>query len=70
VPGLGVGGNGTASEFGTLTGMLRQEVDDFLRSLGAEVRVTEGGYVEYKFIDRSKVVIRPDGEIVRLPAPQ
>jgi hypothetical protein len=70
VPGLGMGGNGSASEFGTLTGMTRQEVDAFLRGLGAEVKVTIGGYIEYKFADRSKVVIRPDGEVVRLPAPR
>ena len=35
MPSQGVGGNGIASEFGDLTGMTRQEVDDFLRGLGA-----------------------------------
>jgi hypothetical protein len=47
VPSQGVGGNGIASEFGDLTGMTRQEVDDFLRGLGAEIRTTRGGYVAY-----------------------
>jgi hypothetical protein len=37
---MGVGGNGTASEFGDLTGLTRQEVDNFLRGLGADVTVT------------------------------
>ncbi|MBR8832635.1 MAG: hypothetical protein DSM106950_00965 [Stigonema ocellatum SAG 48.90 = DSM 106950] len=70
MPGSGVGGNGTASEFGDLTGLSRQEVDDFLQGLGANVKVTPGGYVEYKFPDRSKVAIRPNGEIIRTPAPK
>lgn len=65
----GVGGNGTASELGDLTGMNRQEVDLFLKELGAKVKITSGGYVEYKFADRSKVTIRTDGEVVRTPAP-
>ncbi|MEG3929224.1 MULTISPECIES: hypothetical protein [unclassified Microcoleus] len=70
VPSQGVGGNGIASEFGDLTGMTREEVDDFLRGLGAEIRTTEGGYLEYEFADRSRVNIRPDGEVVRTPAPR
>lgn len=69
MPSKGVGGNGTASEFGDLTGMTRQEVDLFLKELGAKVKITSGGYVEYKFRDRSKVIIRPSGEVVRTPAP-
>jgi hypothetical protein len=68
VPSQGVGGNGIASEFGDLTGMTRQEVDDFLRGLGAEIRTTKGGYLEYEFADRSRVHIRTDGEVGRTPA--
>ncbi|MBO3463703.1 hypothetical protein G7B40_017100 [Aetokthonos hydrillicola Thurmond2011] len=67
--GSGVGGNGAASEFGDLTGFSREEVDDFLQGLGASVKITSGGYVEYKFPDRSKVTIRPNGEVIRTPAP-
>lgn len=70
MPSQGVGGNGTASEFGDLTGMTRQEVDEFLRGLGASKTISKGGYVEYKFPDASKVTIRLDGEIVRTPAPK
>ena len=70
MPSQGFGGNGIASEFGDLTGMARQEVDDFLRGLGAEVRTTEGGYIEYEFADRSRVNIRTDGEVIRTPAPR
>ncbi|NER33935.1 MAG: hypothetical protein F6J93_07795 [Oscillatoria sp. SIO1A7] len=69
MPSKGVGGNGTASEFGDLTGMTRQEIDEFFKKLDAKVKITSGGYVEYKFPDRSKVIIRPDGEVVRTPAP-
>jgi hypothetical protein len=47
--------------------MSRREADVFLRSLGAEVRMTAGGYTRYKFSDRSEVWIRPNGEVVRLP---
>ena len=43
VPSQGVGGNGIASEFGDLTGITRQGVDEFLRGLGAEIRPTKGG---------------------------
>ena len=50
MPSQGVGGNGIASEFGDLTGMTRQEVDDFLRGLGAEIRTTRDGYVAYNFL--------------------
>jgi hypothetical protein len=70
MPSQGVGGNGTASEFGDLTGLTRQEVNNFLCELDANVKITLGGYIEYKFPDKSKVIIRPDGEIVRLPAPK
>lgn len=69
-PNPGVGGNGTASEFGDVTGLTRQAVDLFLQGLGAMVKTTQGHYVEYKFADRSKVIIRPDGEVIRLPAPK
>jgi hypothetical protein len=70
VPSQGVGGNGIASEFGDLTGMTRQEADDFLRGLGAKVKTTQGCYIEYSFADKSQVHIRPDGEVVRIPAPE
>ncbi|MEG4799046.1 hypothetical protein QUB63_02390 [Microcoleus sp. ARI1-B5] len=70
MPSQGVGGNGTASEFGDLTGMTREQVDDFLRGLGAEIRTTKGGYLEYEFADRSRVNIRTDGEVIRTPAPR
>ena len=70
MPSLGVGGNGIASEFGDLTGMTRQEVDDFLRGLGAEIKITRDGYVGYKFLDKSTVAIRPNGEVIRTPAPK
>ena len=69
-PGPGEGNDGIASTFGSLRGMLRSEADQFLRSLGAEVRTTVGGYVRYKFNDGSEVWIRPGGEVVRLPKRQ
>jgi hypothetical protein len=70
VPSQGVGGNGIASEFGDLSGMTRQEVDEFLRGLGAKVKISSGNYAEYKFSDKSKVIVRTNGEVVRLPAPR
>lgn len=70
MPNPGVGGNGTASEFGDLTGMNRQEVHEFLCYLGAKVKgPTTEGFIEYKFPDRSKLTIRPNGEVTRTPAP-
>lgn len=47
--------------------MPRSDVDVFLRSLGAQVRTTAGGYTRYTFPDHSEIWIRPNGEIVRLP---
>lgn len=70
LPSQGVGGNGTASEFGDLTGMTRLEVDEFLKGLGANVKTTSGGYDEYIFADGSRVYIRSEGEVVRTPAPK
>ena len=61
-PGPGEGNAGIASTFGSLRDMPRSEADQFLRSLGAEVRTTVRGYVRYKFRDGSEVWIRPDGE--------
>lgn len=69
-PGMGTGGNGTASDFGSLHGMSRADADAYLRSLGAEVKTTQGGYTHYRFPDKSEVAIRPDGEIIRIPKPQ
>lgn len=70
VPAPGVGGNGTASEFGDLTGLTHQEVDTFLRGRGADVK-TSSNYVEYKFPDNSTVTIRlSDGRVARVPAPR
>ncbi|MCC5643979.1 hypothetical protein LC607_13685 [Nostoc sp. CHAB 5824] len=70
VPEPGVGGNGTASKFGDMTGISQADADAFLRSLGATVKTTADGYTQYKFPDRSEVWIRPDGEVVRTPAPK
>jgi hypothetical protein len=66
-PGPGQGNHSIASTFGSLRGMSRAEADVFLRSLGAEVRTTAGGYTRYKFSDSSEVWIRLHGEVVRLP---
>ena len=55
---------------GDLTGINRQEVDDFLCGLGGEIRTTKGGYLEYEFADRSRVNIRADGKVIRTPVPR
>lgn len=67
----GPGGNGVPSTFGSLHGNSRQTVDKFLRSLNPKsIKVTKGGYTHYKYPDGSEIVIRPDGEIIRLSAPR
>ena len=66
-PGPGQGNHGIASTFGSLRGMSRVGTDVFLRSLGAEVRTTAGGYIRYTFSDSYEVWLRPNGEVVRLP---
>ncbi|GAA6617113.1 hypothetical protein NUACC26_029220 [Scytonema sp. NUACC26] len=50
--------------------MSRAEADAFFQSLGATGKTTASGYTQYRFPDRSEVWIRPDGEVVRMPAPQ
>ena len=64
-PGPGQGNHGIASTFGSLRGMSRVEAEVFLRSLGAEVRTTAGGYTRYTFSDSSEVWLHPNGEIIR-----
>src|ERR1700745_3836160 len=68
-PGPGQGNHGIASLFGSLRGLSRVEADVFLRSLGAEMCTTAGGYTRYTFSDSSEVWLRPNGEVVRLPQP-
>lgn len=53
-----------------MTGMSRADADAFLRSLGATVKTTAGGYTQYKLPDRSEAWIRPNNEVVRTPAPR
>lgn len=65
----GSGKYGITSELGKLDGMSRAELDKFATSQGAQKNVTQGGYTRYKFPDRSELWVRPDGEIIRLPAP-
>src|SRR5262244_664829 len=66
-PGPGQGNHGIASTFGSPRGLSRVEAEVFLRSLGAEVRTTAGGYTRYTFSGSSEVWLSPNGEVVRLP---
>jgi len=59
-----------AGEIENLNGKTREQADELLRSRGATKKVTAGGYVHYKFPDKSEIVIRPDGRVVRIPAPE
>ena len=71
-PPSGPGGHGIVSDFGSLDGWLFVDADNFLRDhidLN-EVKMTEGGYHHYRFNDRSEIVIRANGEILRLPKPE
>ena len=34
------------------------------------VKTTRDGYIQYKFLDKSTVMIRPNGEAIRTPAPK
>jgi len=61
---------GIASEIPNLSGKARSAADELLRSRGATVKTSQGGYAEYKFADKSEVYIRPDGEVIRTAAPQ
>jgi hypothetical protein len=61
---------GMASQIEDLSGKSRAEVDTLLRARGARKKATVGGYTHYRFPDRSEIVIRPDGRVVRTPAPE
>lgn len=68
----GVGGNGTASELGDLTGLSRTDAEAFLMGLGATKTMSASGeYITYSFPDKSRVYIRTaDGRVSRTPAPR
>jgi hypothetical protein len=68
-PGKGPGGHGTTSDFGSLDGWSLVDSDAFLQSHADldTTSITSGGYRHYKFKDKSELVIRPNGEIIRLP---
>ncbi len=62
---------GTVSEFGSVDGWILLEVDAFLIAHPNLRRFhsTLEGYREYVFQDASKLYIRPNGEIIRIPKP-
>jgi RHS repeat-associated protein len=69
-PSFGGGEYGVASNIPSLNGMSREDADAALRQQSpTKVHTTTGGYKQYKFADGSQIWIRPDGEIVRVPAP-
>ena len=69
IPEPGAGGNGQASDVGSLNGLTRLEVDAALVAMGANRNVTAGGYTHYRFLDGSEVFLRPDGRVGRTAAP-
>jgi hypothetical protein len=70
-PESGPGGDGVASEFGSLDGWALDEADEYLSSHPTLQRSTMsvGGDRWYKFVDRSEVYISPSGEVIRQPQP-
>ncbi len=63
------GGFGTASTFGSLDGWTLTEADEYL-STHSELKprsISAGGYQRYEFKDSSELIIRPSGQIIRLP---
>ena len=59
---------GMASQIEDLSGKSRAEVDTLLQARGATKKATASGYTHYRFPDRSEIVIRPDGRVVRTSA--
>jgi len=69
-PGPGVGGNGIASEFGSVDGATGTDLENFLLGRGA-TKKPGSVYDTYSFPDKSKVTVRhSDGRITRSPAPK
>jgi hypothetical protein len=61
---------GVAGEIEDLSGKTFQEADDLLRQRARRVSTTAGGYTRYQFPDGSEIWIRPDGEVIRMAAPE
>ena len=61
---------GLASQIENLSGKTFEEANQLLRQHASHVYTSEGGYVRYRFPDRSEVQIRPGGEVIRLAAPE
>mgnify|MGYP001094528596 CR=1 FL=1 len=66
------GAGGTAAEIDSLNGWTIEAADIYLKAMSALVKltVTAGRYRHYRFADTSEVVIRPNGEVIRLPQRQ
>ena len=62
---------GTVSEFGSMDGWTLLEAEAFLLAHANLRRFhsTLEGYREYVFQDASKLYIRPNGEVIRIPKP-
>lgn len=60
---------GRVSEFGSLDEWSFSDADAFLQQhpYFRKLTVTAGGYRHYVFDDGSELVIRPNGEVIRLP---
>lgn len=65
------GEHGVVSEFGSMDGWTVSEAEAFLTT-HVQLRrfhTTLEGYREYVFQDGSRLYIRPNGEIIRIPKP-
>ena len=71
-PDPGPGGYGTASEFGSLDGWTLADVQAYLAihpKLRRFHKTARDGYLEYIFQDGSRLHIRPEGQVIRIPRP-
>ena len=61
---------GTAGEFEDLSGKTFEEANKILEQGTRRVADSAGGYRAYKYPDGSEVIIRDNGEVIRMAAPE
>ncbi len=69
-PGEGSGGFGVASSFGSLDGWTLAEADEYLSKhpeLQRQINAQQAIIIVINFRDGSELIIRPNGQIIRLP---
>ncbi len=61
---------GIAGTINNLNGQTFEKPDQLLRQEARRVSTSANGNTHYHFLDRLEIYIRPDGEVIRMAAPE